>query len=122
MYRHAKKRFEGYVQIQVYIPLSATTSLDTDTMSFPALPSRILTLSTVPFPITSRLLSRSVVSTSIPPITNKFESANYLTHCEETQEFGSDNSSGGQLCSADTSNLLENAGRVCRAGCLGEER
>ena len=30
----------------------------------------------------------SVVSTSIPPITNKFESANYLTHCEETQEFG----------------------------------
>jgi hypothetical protein len=62
----------------------------------------------------SRVLSslpRSVVSTSIAPVSNKLESTNHLTNCEETQALGHDNTSGYQLLLIDVSELLEHASR-----------
>lgn len=68
------------------------------------------------------VLLASMMSTSIAPVTHKLEPANYLTNGEETEEFSSDDSSGGQLCRVNVSDLLEDVDWVCGAAALGEER
>lgn len=81
--------------------------------SFDALSSLILSLSTTPSLTTSRPLSaRSVVSRGLSLVANQLESANHLTDCEETQQLGSNNRAGGQLCRVDISELLHDVAGV----------
>jgi hypothetical protein len=65
-----------------------------------------------PLLIPSCSASHSVMSGSLPSVSNQLESANDLTDSEETQQLSSNDSASSKLGSADIADTLEDVGWV----------
>ena len=114
MYRHVKKSVAGYVQMprQYSQPrVALVLRIQGDHALLILLPARSpspsSSIKSSRLHITS--LPRSMVSTSIAPVSNKLESTNHLANGEESQALGRNNTSGYYLLTVDVSELLEHA-------------
>jgi len=93
------------VELHPSVALLATDQV-IHVVPFPASPST--TPATLPPTCsTAQLyLSYSVMSAGLASISNQLESANDLTNCEESQQLGTENSTGDQLRSLNVANSL----------------
>jgi len=110
MYRHTKKKRHRILQIQRRTPQSAAL-FTTNSRSLTSYPHPIPIPTIYHHPSLS--MSSSMMSTSIASVTNKLESANYLSYCEESQKLGTNDGSRYQLACVETSDLLEDVGWSC---------
>jgi hypothetical protein len=122
MYRDTKKSVAGYVQIPRRVPmLSAAPRHELKRSSTPC-PSCLLLHQSSPIRFSrtrpfNYCSLRSVVSPSVTSVSDKLESTDHLTNCEETQNLSNDNTPSNQLLLVDVAKTLHNAVWCRRSRC-----
>ena len=91
MYRHTKEKF-CRIYANTIENLNHAVIFATRSRSFAPCLYHLITSS-----ISPSLFLHSVMSTSITPVAHKLESADHLSHCEETQELCHNNTSGDYI-------------------------